>query len=516
LGALVVVLVAAQAVFVHVLARELSYQAGDVALAVGRDVVSVFAVDGSVAAPPTPHAVGTGERHEVVVIANGERLPAAGATAGAGSPAATTEVAPPPAGQYTYRVATYEVRDGEVGAPRHEVRLGSPAAGAGGDGQLRTTTRVVRAVATGAPLPSPQELRLILERAGHDAPDGDDVLTLVAPGLEKTIAIPRHGIAAAIDRFQTRLLGGALLVLAGGVLLAGLLAHRVTSPLRELGAAARQMAAGALGVQVAVAPGGEVGATIAAFNRMSADLAALDAEARTMRERAHLAELGEVARGLAHTLRNPLHGLGLAVDELAAGATPGDEAATTAAAARAQIGRLDRAIRALLALAGNGGSASEEVVDVGGLVQGVALEALQDARGRVAVEVEIAAAEACTLRGVAAELRAIVQALIVNAVEASPDGAAVRVRLAPGTAGGVALTVADEGCGLPPQVRARLFAPHVTTKPAGSGMGLFLAHRLATSRYAGTLALAEGRPAGTTATLTLADRQPGPAMGGAA
>lgn len=198
------------------------------------------------------------------------------------------------------------------------------------------------------------------------------------------------------------------------------------------------------------------------------------------------------------------------------GRSPATKQLPAAAAARAQIARLDRAIRALLALAGNGGSASEEVVDFGGLVQGVALEALQDARGRVAVRSRSptrrlalcgAWPPSCSDRPGADRRRR----------RGEPeDGTAVDVRLAPGTAGGVALTVADEGSGLPPQVRAKLFAPHVTTKPAGSGMGLFLAHRLATSRYGGTLTLAEGRRAGTTASLTLADRQPGPTVGGGA
>jgi signal transduction histidine kinase len=69
--------------------------------------------------------------------------------------------------------------------------------------------------------------------------------------------------------------------------------------------------------------------------------------------------------------------------------------------------------------------------------------------------------------------------------------------------------VEDDGTGLPAAVRERLFTPHVTTKPSGSGMGLFLAHRIATSRYGGGLRLEDRLPSGTRATVTLRDRAKG-------
>ncbi len=76
----------------------------------------------------------------------------------------------------------------------------------------------------------------------------------------------------------------------------------------------------------------------------------------------------------------------------------------------------------------------------------------------------------------------------------------------PKTSARAVITVDDEGPGIPPSVRERLFTPHVTTKAAGAGMGLYLAHRLATTRYGGTLDLADRSAGGTRATLTLGDR----------
>jgi signal transduction histidine kinase len=242
---------------------------------------------------------------------------------------------------------------------------------------------------------------------------------------------------------------------------------------------------------------------------MSRRLAHLDAENRRLAESERLSELSEVARGLAHTLRNPLNALGLSVEELAARAAAAEPGASAGAldladAARRQIRRIDASLRFFLALASAGAAAAERV-DVASLAREVALEALQDGGGRVRIEVDSPAPAPIT--AVAAEVKAVLQALVVNAVEASPDGARVRLAVAPGGGGRAELEVEDEGPGLPAEVRRRLFSPHVTTKPHGSGMGLFLAHRIAVGRYGGALALEPGATGGTRARLVLADRR---------
>ncbi|HKC25426.1 MAG TPA: HAMP domain-containing sensor histidine kinase, partial [Thermoanaerobaculia bacterium] len=273
--------------------------------------------------------------------------------------------------------------------------------------------------------------------------------------------------------------------------------------LHELARAARRVGEGDLGARVPVSAGGEVGEAIESFNRMSERLAELEKEALHSRDTQHLGELGDVARGLAHALRNPLHAIGLSVDELADRA--GAESATELAEpARRQIRRLDESIRSFLALA-SGGTGAVEALDAGSLVEDVVLSALQDARGRVRLEVEKPPAP-CALRGIAAEVRAVVQALVDNAAEASPDGGLVRVRVASRDSG-CAVVVEDQGPGLSPDVRAHLFEPHVTTKANGSGMGLFLAQRIASTRYGGSVMLEPLEPHGTRATLTLAGRE---------
>jgi signal transduction histidine kinase len=136
------------------------------------------------------------------------------------------------------------------------------------------------------------------------------------------------------------------------------------------------------------------------------------------------------------------------------------------------------------------------------------LEILQDARGRVRIEADMDE-DLPKIAGVQPEMRAILHALLTNAVEASPDGGRVTVKAWAIESGGIRIEVDDEGPGLSQEVKERLFTPHVTTKANGTGMGLYLAHRIASSRYGGSLSLEDRQPQGTRAIVELTHRRSG-------
>jgi signal transduction histidine kinase len=302
-------------------------------------------------------------------------------------------------------------------------------------------------------------------------------------------------------------------LLLAGLAAAALVAHRVTGPLRRLAQGVEALAQGELGTQVRASTRGEIGELETAFNRMSARLAQLEAEKLAWRAREHLAELGDVARGLAHTLRNPLHTLGLVVEELASrgGAADGELVAT----ARGQIRRIDRWMRSFLSI-GAGPQAAPQVVDLGDLVRDVALEAVQQG-ARLELDCP---PEPLPAPVVVPALRSALSNLLGNALEASPADGQVTIGLE--RVGAEArLRVADRGSGLPPEVRRRLYSPHVTTKASGSGMGLFLTKQLIEGLHGGRLEIADRPGGGTEARICLplasaqaAGSRPGP--GGAA
>lgn len=331
-------------------------------------------------------------------------------------------------------------------------------------------------------------------------------LTLTTNGVRQVIRVPRSGVSDAIERFSHQLLLGALLLLALGLLSAFVLARRIARPLRELAAAAGQIGSGAFGQTVAVTGVAELRTTIETFNRMSAQLADLDAERDRLRALANLSELGEVGRGLAHSLRNPLNTLGLAVDTLAQTDDP-DTIADLRQRAREQIRRIDEALKGFLAL-GAGLAGVSESVDIRELVEDLLLEASQRADGRVRFDLKLPA-QPLPLKVQAQELRAALQALLVNALEASPEGGQVDIELRDGAPGQAELSIADRGSGLPDRVRERLFTPHLSTKPEGAGMGLFLAQRILRERYDGQLELRDRDGGGTQAVARFGARHDG-------
>jgi signal transduction histidine kinase len=287
-------------------------------------------------------------------------------------------------------------------------------------------------------------------------------------------------------------MGGILLVV--GLFASAVMSRRLTRPLRSLADGAEALGHGDLGIQVPVSATGEVGDLQRSFNLMSARLAELEAERETWQEREHLAQLGDLSRGLAHTLRNPLHTLGLAVEELASGK---GERQDLVATSRSQIRRIDRWLRSFLAL-GAEEVAEPEETDLGVLVRAVALESVQQG---AAVRFD-GGDDELRVRVVPGAVRAALANLIENAAEVSPEGEQVEIYLEVED-GDAVVSIVDGGPGLPDAVRERLFSPHVTTKVGGSGMGLFLARQLLVGMHGGSLEIVDGAEGGTVATMRL-------------
>ncbi|HSR49511.1 MAG TPA: HAMP domain-containing sensor histidine kinase [Acidobacteriota bacterium] len=328
-------------------------------------------------------------------------------------------------------------------------------------------------------------------------------LRVKGQGFERSIEIPSTDVEATLADLRRRLLGGTFLALLLGLSGAGFLAYGVSRPLGKLSQAARRVAAGDLGLQVSDRTGGEVGAALTSFNQMSRQLEELDLQKRRWQQEEHLSELGQIARGFAHTIRNPLNTLGLAIEELASCPPDDPKARELAAAARRQTARIDSWIRSFLSLAADG-EGLREPVDLCRLLEDVVLESVQ--QGQAQVVLDLPEDQELTLKGVQNEVRGMVQALAVNAVEASPQGH-IRIAARAHPEGGVVVSVEDDGPGLPDEVRQRLFTPHVTTKSQGSGMGLYLAHRVAVTRYDGSLSIEDRDPAGSRALLHLRNRR---------
>jgi two-component system nitrogen regulation sensor histidine kinase NtrY len=301
---------------------------------------------------------------------------------------------------------------------------------------------------------------------------------------------------------QRQIISTALLVGGVGILIAIVaslwFAARVTRPVVSLAEAARRVAAGDLGAKVDVESNDELGELATAFNRMTEDLVQQKDRA-VQAER--VAAWRELARRLAHELKNPLFPLQVTVENLMRAKQKSPEIFEEVfhegtATLLAEINNLKTII----------GRFSEfsrmpqpqrrptQINDVVRSVLRVFHAQLQE-KNQIAVHIELAG----TLPEISADpdlLHRALQNLVLNAIDAMPEGGKLTIRTF--TLGdSVALSVSDTGSGLTPEECERLFTPYYTTKQHGTGLGLAIVQSVV-SDHGGKISVESTKETGTT------------------
>jgi signal transduction histidine kinase len=360
--------------------------------------------------------------------------------------------------------------------------------------------------------------------------------------------------------YQTLALLGLGVVLA---LLAGVvLARRLTGPIRALQAGAERLGQGDLAQRIEVSAGDEIGTLALRFNEMAGriqdaqetleakvadrtrELSQSLEELRNAQDRLlqteKLASLGQLTAGIAHEIKNPLNFVNnfaeLSVELLAelrtamqqAGLDPALRAeleelcamlSDNLAKVTAHGKRADSIVRNMLAHSREGGGERRRV-DVNALLEETLGLAWHGARAEhpgfnVTIEKRLDA-NVGELDLFPQEFARVLLNLFGNAFHA------VQQKHTPGfqphvlvathaTPAGVAVTIRDNGTGIPEAVRSHIFEPFFTTKPPGqgTGLGLSLSHDIVVQQHGGQITVATEPGAWTEFTITL-PRRPQP------
>jgi nitrogen fixation/metabolism regulation signal transduction histidine kinase len=212
----------------------------------------------------------------------------------------------------------------------------------------------------------------------------------------------------------------------------------------------------------------------------------------------------EVARRLAHEIKNPLTPIQLSAErvelKLAPKLAPPDAEMLTRSTRTIvnQVAALKRMVDAFSQYARTPEPAMHEL-DLNALVREILT--LYESLGS-SIQVELAH-ELPSIVGDAAQLRQVVHNLLQNAQDALGEAAEPRIVVRSELAGNtVRFSVTDNGSGFPEHLMKRAFEPYVTTKPKGTGLGLVIVKKIV-EEHGGDVTIANDVPQGTRVTITL-------------
>jgi C4-dicarboxylate-specific signal transduction histidine kinase len=226
------------------------------------------------------------------------------------------------------------------------------------------------------------------------------------------------------------------------------------------------------------------------LQRLQAELVAVD----------RMATVGKLAAGVAHEVGNPLAGI-LGYLSVLRMRLKGPEHEEVLERLEHEVQRIDSIVRALLDL-GRPSRGKAQPVEVRAVIDST-VRLLAVGRQFPTVQVAVQAPESLWLRAETGPLSQVLVNLLLNAAQAMEQGGTITVSAGVEGDRGV-IRVADQGPGLTPEVKARLFEPFFTTRPPGQGTGLGLAisqHLL--SQFEGTLGADQATGGGAVFTVTL-------------
>jgi signal transduction histidine kinase len=264
------------------------------------------------------------------------------------------------------------------------------------------------------------------------------------------------------------------------------LAHGMTRPLRDMTAAARAMATGNYSRRVRATARDEVGELATAFNQMAADLAAADQQRR------------ELVANVSHELRTPITALRAVLENVVDGVTTPDSA--TLHTALAQTERLGRLVTELLDLSRIDAGVlvlHRERFPVQPLLADVVAEAsvTSEVTGRgVTFAVSVNPPDASVFAD-RERLHQVVVNLVDNAVRHGPAGGRVRLVANAQPSGDLTVEVQDDGPGIAPADRVRVFerfnrGERANGTDGGTGLGLAIA-RWVVDLHGGTIGVVD-------------------------
>ena len=284
-----------------------------------------------------------------------------------------------------------------------------------------------------------------------------------------------------------------------------LIGLRMTKPIHQLTEGVSRIASGELAHQLEVHTRDEIGQLTQGVNQMAADLKT-NLERRISAER--VAAWRDVARQIAHEIKNPLFPIRVSVENLQkARSQPEifdsicDECTQTIIE---EVDRLQRMVDefhqfARMPLPDRKPSNLNQIVEH-------TLNLYSQSLSQIQIETDLNS-DLPRISIDPEQIAQVLQNLIKNAVEAMPDGGTLRISTQPMDGGGVAVEVQDTGLGMSSETQQEVFTPYYTTKDTGTGLGMAIVQRIITD-HGGKISVTSEEGVGTLIRLEFANPNP--------
>jgi PAS domain S-box-containing protein len=228
------------------------------------------------------------------------------------------------------------------------------------------------------------------------------------------------------------------------------------------------------------------------------DLSNLRSMEERIRQLDRLAALGRFASSVAHEIRNPLTGIATGVEYLSRGFPEGDERRNDVQFILREVSRLNTIVQDLLS------ATRPRMLTLGPVsvvdVAGRAIQTLGPSIEEGGVEIRLEGADHWPkVLADTDQLLQVILNLIQNAVQAMEDGGEVAIRARPvgnPPTSRVEIEISDTGAGIESEHLPHLFEPFYTTRPKGTGLGLFVAHGIV-QRHGGSIEVVSAPGRGT-------------------
>jgi signal transduction histidine kinase len=319
------------------------------------------------------------------------------------------------------------------------------------------------------------------------APDGSVLAVLV-------VANSRRGLVELQQHIRAIGYGVAGVSILLAIAASLWITSRISHPIEQLAAAATEVAAGNWDTQVEISSSDEVGALARSFNHMTQQLSE-QRERLVQSER--VAAWRELARRLAHELKNPLFPLQLTVENLikARNLSPAefDEIfRESTGTLTAEIANLKNVIARFSDFSKMPKPQLQQVNMVEVLRKVATLYEPVLARHHPPIDFDVQLdIEARTVSADPDLLHRALSNLVLNAMDAMPNGGTLTMEL--GSRGdSIEIRVSDTGSGMTPEECDRLFTPYYTTKQHGTGLGLAIVQSVVSDHH-GTIRV-ESKP----------------------